>query len=127
MWKSWHPAQSGKVNLFEQPYQLSALQPPSDTQSVLGNLFSQGNFFKLNAKCKIVDTQTEAEGINDKGFRGDENSKDDMNIEGEIMGNFIHEKFKGVRKNNFCHANRFDAIAQDIREESSDYPGVQGY
>ncbi len=51
-WKNWYPygQNNGKVNLFEQPLQLSSLRPQADPQALLANLFSPGNFFKLNVK-----------------------------------------------------------------------------
>ncbi len=52
MWRSWHPGSNagGKFNLFEQPLQLSSLQPQADAHGLLDSLFAPGNIFKLNVK-----------------------------------------------------------------------------
>ena len=59
-WKSWYPnapPPNGKVNLFEQPYQMNALQASPTPQDVLQGLFATGNFYKFvdkGPKAKVV-------------------------------------------------------------------------
>ncbi len=57
MWKNWYPYGqqqnqiNGKVNLFEQPYQMNILQPSPTPQDALQGLFNTtGNFFKFVEK-----------------------------------------------------------------------------
>ena len=56
-WKNWYPYGqqqnqfNGKVNLFEQPYQMNVLQPSPTPQDALQGLFSTaGTFFKFVEK-----------------------------------------------------------------------------